>query len=453
VGGSRNYWGPFSGDSGEEGIVRIVEAGVVYTRPPGDAGIRVWQQPPGNPQRFEMPWPSKLKPADFLSLEELGHDLGKNPPKSPDDPRLGELDDVVVQGLVRIASRLHERGFRLGLLHPRNVLILAAPRGSALVLPDYGFTWKSSPFKPSWVEGGNFKPLWDREPESQQQVAAPAGETPLPADSDLRTLARLFACVLTGTPARDVPDQVPTTSVHQTKDPAALAGVWQTLAQACRGEFKTASEFGEKLRRFPLSLHVFALPPPPPSRVTEQAIQAPAGKRPTILVLIVAAAVLAGFVALLLWRPWQAGSGPETTTDGIRTSPPNGKGAGENSSILALEQEYHGARPEEQAAILLKMYRAGALSSDPDLRQKEEAVREKLRREFLQQNWLPRYRKAEQVGQELSQRFVSAKQVRSLHEELKRLQDRPAADQTTNAEEKQCLTFSEMRAQELGSVP
>ena len=142
VGGSHNSWAELSGNDGDKGIVRIVEAGVVYTPPPKEAGLRAWQQVPGVPQRFEMPWTGD--PYQLRTLDELGENLRKDRPKAGDDPRLAELNEAA-RRLLEIVSKLHEHGFRLGLLQPRTILLVPGTSGQELVLPDYGFVWKNAP--------------------------------------------------------------------------------------------------------------------------------------------------------------------------------------------------------------------------------------------------------------------------------------------------------------------
>ena len=159
-----------------------------------------------------------------------------------------------------------------------------------------------------------------------------------------------------------------------------------------------------------------------------------------MFVLAGALVLLGGIAALLVWKPW--GSKPNDLT-----------GGSDKSSVFALKEKYLATNAEGQAPILWEMYRDGILSADAQMRQKEQACREELRKEFLAKNWIPRFRKAEELSQDLSQRFVSGKKVVSLHLELKTLQERPPTDQAVDAEEKQCFTFSEMRSRELGSAP
>jgi hypothetical protein len=437
--GSRNFRGLLSGDSGENGVIRIVEAGVTYTQPPDEACLRGWRRVTDNLQRLEMAWPGD--PRSLGSLEVLGQDLGQNAATSPDDPRLSTLDEVV-KALLRITRVLHKNSSGLGLLNPRSILIVPGKGGKDVILPDLGFTWKSGPFKPFWLESGDFRALWDSAPEVQQFSGAAFDPV-----SDIRTLARLFACILTGSPRREVADRPPESSRHQTQNPVALARVWQTLASAVRGDFKTVAQFEERLLESPLSHHVFAMPPIPSAveklspTLPNQEAKSPwtsfQRNRTYVLVLAGALVLLGGIATLLVWKPW--------------ASKPNG--GSDKSSVFALKEKYLAADAEDQARILWEMYRDGILSTDAQMRQKEQAWRVELRKDFLAKNWIPRFRKAEELSQDLPQRFVSGKKVVSLHLELKMLQERPPTDQAVDAEEKQCFTFSEMRSRELGSAP
>lgn len=442
--GIRHSWGLLSGDTGEEGVIRITEPGVTYSPPPTETGLRRWRQTSGNPQRFEMPWNSK--PHGVRSLEQLGHDLGQKPPTRADDPRLTDLDTAVVR-LLHLTEQLHQHSSRLGLVHPRNVLLVPTSSGWELVLPDHGFLWKGGPFRPTWIADETFRPLWDRGPETQQDVTATDDGS---AAADVRTLARLFACVLTGVAVRDVPERPPAASRPQTQNAAALAGVWTTLSRASAGSITTVSELASALKESPLSRHVFALPPPPPpppppkgKPVAATPSSVPTRKPPYGLAAVGGVVLLGLLAALLLWKPWRAGV-PDST---IRETLP------ETSTFAELLERYAAAAPEEQAALLRRLYNDSVLSSDSDQRQQQQAERERLRREFLHGNWLRRYREAEQLGEELPQRFAAGKQFQHLRDELQLLQERPSADQALDAEEKQCLTFSGMRVVELGSAP
>ncbi len=175
-----------------------------------------------------MPWTGD--PYQLLTLDELGESLRRDRPKAGDDPRLAELNEAA-RRLLQIASKLHEHGFRLGLLQPRTILLVPGISGRDLVLPDYGFVWKNAPFKPAWIESDTFKPLWDEKPEQQQHVEPATARGPLAPEgvaADIRTVARLFACVLTGVPSREVP-----------KDPPAMT--WTLLTWLTNGRMANRS--------------------------------------------------------------------------------------------------------------------------------------------------------------------------------------------------------------------
>src|SRR5262249_11984386 len=114
------------------------------------------------------------------------------------------------------------------------------------------FPWKDSPGRPRWLnedprENPNSR-LWDAEPAAQQFTSAEAAgddEGLVPPQSDLKTLARLFATVLTGRVERDIvaPNAAP---------------VWGVLRAVLKGDIKTADHFRERLREHHLSQHWLA---------------------------------------------------------------------------------------------------------------------------------------------------------------------------------------------------
>src|SRR5262249_17487994 len=139
-------------------------------------------------------------------------------------------------------------------------------------LPDLGFIWrgshgdlpwKDSPGRPRWLnENPRENPsarLWEDEPVRQQFTSAEAaGDEPemVPSQSDLKTIARLFAAVLTGRTERIVsaPNRAP---------------VWELLRSVLKGDIKTATQFRQRLNQHRLSEH-WLIPHGPPSSSARQ---------------------------------------------------------------------------------------------------------------------------------------------------------------------------------------
>src|SRR5262245_30146321 len=204
--GQVNFADHITDRTGRPGVVRIVGAGVYYHAPPFDRYI--WQPALDQPGRFEMVW-SEGDPADVQSLGQLGDELRRNQP--PPKPRL-QLLDQAAQTLLRMTQKLHEQEWRLGLLHPGNILLTPGTDGNELILSDLGFAWRGShgrppwrdsPGRPAWIDEDPAQNrnvgFWDEDPARQQFSWTSDPElAPVSIASDLRTLARIYACVLTG---------------------------------------------------------------------------------------------------------------------------------------------------------------------------------------------------------------------------------------------------------------
>jgi hypothetical protein len=208
----------------------------------------------------------------FSSLDELANRLRarskQEGPLGPGDADLKLLDWVVHQ-LLQVTAALHHANGSIGLLHPRNVLWYHGANGPRLVLPDVGFVWREGFVAPPWLRrDGAFAPLWDREPETlntlrftaEADARAADGET-RDAQSDLRTLSRLFDWVLSGQARRQVPP--PREGDEQSK-----AQVWSTLEAAQKQRVQNAEALGAALDRpgHRLSDYFRAAGPPEPPR-------------------------------------------------------------------------------------------------------------------------------------------------------------------------------------------
>src|SRR5262249_55585632 len=254
--------GRLSDGTSRVGVIRVVEANIVYDPPPLDPYI--WVSASLNfVGQHEMPW-TEGNPTEVRSLADLGAELRAGP---PDRARLGTLNHAA-DALLVTAARLHAHDSRLGLLHPGNVLIVPGSDGHRLVLPDLGFTWrgshgsypwKDSPGRPKWLnedlrENPNAR-LWDEEPIKQQFASSTENNgfmELVTVTADLHTLSRVFAAVLTGRVERDLPI------------PSNAAPVWGVLRAAVAGDIKSVEEFRTRLAEHPLSEHWLAPKPPAP---------------------------------------------------------------------------------------------------------------------------------------------------------------------------------------------
>lgn len=467
--GTVNTPGELSDLTGRPGVIRLVGAGMHYDAPPLDR--HVWLPALEQPGRFEMAW-TEGDPAEVRTIADLAADL-RAPSASPASLR---LMDSVADTLLRMTEQLHEHGWRLGLLHSANVLVVPNSNGRELVLPDLGFTWrgahgsppwKESPGRPQWLDedrGVNrIARLWDEDPVFQQFVCDnDLGVAVVPETSDLKTLARLFAALYTGQPEREVRALTP-------------APAWATLRAVMSGEIASASQFRTALQKAPIGT-LWATPKAAPPKKS---------KAPLILLLLFLFLLCAGIPAGLIgaWQMgWLASGTPtpsasqvaiSTTANTKRTTttkakPPLGTQPRPNkdlawrtrpvgpipndSALNALKKEYDATKdPKKRGEILGRMYAINLLS-DPLLREREWHWIEYLRGQYVAE-WVTRYKAADAVVQkDVTQRFTVAKDMNELNLELDSLRQKsqpytPSLDER----EKQCLEVSALRITELGS--
>lgn len=312
--GVQDAWGPMAFarqsevDAPREGVSRHVDPAVSWEKgfPWDDLGLPRWHGNPSYPTHFEMPLPSRPAPQAVWTLRELGHDLVQSPPRGPDDPRVAELEGVA-RRLLEIAAKLHVSGFRLGLVHPRNVLFVRGTGGREVILPDLGFTVASTTYDADWLKLPELAALCAPLTPAQQHVVKGferAGPGP-----DVRLLARLFASVLLGGQSPEsyarnapLPDGkawgVPAAIPPMTRAPQLYADVWGVLAQASDPrdqQVRTMSELADALKNSPLGGH-FA---PPRSR----------GGKPFFWAGAAAVLITAG--GLAAWGAWPSKPEPD----------------------------------------------------------------------------------------------------------------------------------------------
>jgi hypothetical protein len=372
-----------------------------------------------------MTWPAD--PLARRTLADLGDQLRKavkGGSLSPDDPRLGELDQVAYR-LLDLVERLHLAGWRIGLLHPANVL-LAEDRGRAEpVLVDLGFWFSPEALgPPQWLTNNPYAALWGDDDPAQRQFAAPRPDA-LPVSNDVQVLARLMACVLSGCPEREI-------------KPASPAAVWQALAAAAKDKHAMVADLRLALREMPLSVHF---------QTSARRGTRPNGK------------------PVGRWWPWVAGVGALVVAGALAVpflvtpppGPPGDQGSGDiakapNAPPLSPEldrlvTQFKAAPPEKQADIVRQI---AALPVETDAA--KESQRQWLahvRGQYLDA-WIKRYREADPSSIDPDDRFGSAERIQALHEELVGLLAAlpPAAD-SLKEKENQCLEFSDLRVHEL----
>jgi hypothetical protein len=450
--GQVNFSDHLTDRTGRPGVVRIVGAGIHYQAPPLER--YVWQPALDQPGRFEMPWPEG-DPADVMSLGQLGDELRRNSP--PPRARL-QLLDQAVQTLLHLTQQLHDNDWRLGLLHPGNILLVPGSAGNELILSDLGFIWrgshgkfpwKDSPGRPAWIEEDlNVNPntrFWDENPVRQQICWTSDPElTPVSVASDLHTLARLFGTLLTGRVEHDL------------AIPANPAPCWHVLRAVMAGSINTAEELRTNLDANPLSGH--------------WSYRTPATRKGGVPTYVKIGAVLCLFG--LLVAAWKTGL--IDRINGMLNKPvANNSGQrfpGRNIGKIEVNwRERPAVRPGN--AEFNKLLDAFEATNDPrrwielliQMYQFYERADEGTRKEILPwieycrgrygDDWIRRYRDSDsRVQKDISVRFDVGGQILGLQQELDGLRQKyeplsPSLDEGEN----QCLEISARRSTELGS--
>ncbi|HEV3145667.1 MAG TPA: hypothetical protein VGZ47_17395 [Gemmataceae bacterium] len=451
--GSVNMKGELTDRTGRPGVIRLIGAGVYYDSPPLDRNI--WQRALEQHGRFEMVW-TEADPAQVRPTSEMLADFRRQP----------ALLDQIAESLLQITQQLHDHGWRLGLLHPGNILPVPGTGGRELVLPDLGFTWRGSfgkppwkdnPGRPSWLDESSRNAVyWDEPPVFQQFTAENEYSDLAPVESDLHTLARIFAFYGLGRAERELPATSP-----------SPAPVWDTLRDVLAGKVAMAEEFRARLEKTPLS-QFFTVPQPDQPR-KKGAL--------AVLLLILGLLLLCGGLPALGVALWFLGGKPlaQTSFQGTPVGSRTGNSARsassqrpqpsvpvhwrakpleaipEQSELLALKKEYDAAKdPAARAGILKRMYQANLLA-DPKLRDREWHWMEYLRGQYVDE-WIKRYHEIDlKVQKDITLRYEVAQELQKLNAELDGLRQvsLPVSDDL-NERESQCLEISFLRANELG---
>jgi hypothetical protein len=455
--GSVTRPGRLTDGTSRPGVIRVVEAGISYHPPPLEP--YVWAQASLNyVGQFELPW-SEGDPEAVPSLADFAAEMRQ---RTPSRQQLAMLDSIA-DALLANAEKLHQQDHRLGLLELGNVLIVLGSEGRRIVLSDVGFVWrgshgdfpwKDSPGRPRWLnDDPRENPsacLWDNPPAAQQfTTAESAGEDVelVPPHSDLKTLARLFAAVLTGRVERDL------------AAPNAAA-VWGVLRSVLRGDINSATQFREQLNEHRLSEHWLA---PLGPKATSRAVPIFGA---IALLVIVSSVILLVVFGDRLRQGSATASNSSLAASGSTTKEKTGpahpldktevdwrhRPATQPPEIADLIKQLDEAKdPKLVIALLVKLYEVYERS--------DAATRDRLRpwvdfyRGLYVDSWEMRYREADDaVIKNIGLRFDIGRRVHDLHVELAglRRQYEPISP-SLDEREGQCLLISELRSRELGS--
>lgn len=329
--------------SGTLGVRLVVDPDIGYTVPPPLAGrAPTWTGVPGEKQTWQME--VDFDPAAVRTLWQVGAELRDAGPDAP-APLRDELD-AAAAALLGLAAALHAGGRGVGLLTPENVLLVPESGGSDLILPDIGFHWdgdqQGNAGFPFWLQGRRpYYELADPGDDARRRQLHPLGQGGPAAVADVRLLARLFAAVLTGKPRNRV--AVPT--------PAHAC--WEALAQADRGELKTAAELADALRDYPLSHH-FTPAPAPAAVAPARDPDAPPPRRPfPWLPLLAGAGALAAVAGGLIYlgRPSRGPDTAATDPDTVGSGEGSGKKTGKITGTPTNPLGAAAASPPSPAVI------------------------------------------------------------------------------------------------------
>jgi hypothetical protein len=271
----------------------------------------------------------------------------------------------------------------------------------------------------------------------------------VPPQSDLKTLARLFAAVLTGRVERDI------------AAPNAAA-VWGVLRSVVRGEIATAAQFRERLNEHRLSEHWLAPHGPKSTSRTVPVFGAIA------FLLIVSSVILLVVFGDRLREGAVAPSNStlastaKTTNQNIGPAHPLDKTevdwkrrpAAQPTEIADLIKQLDEAKdPKQMVELLIKLYQVYEHS--------DAATRDRIRpwvefyRGLYLDNWEMRYREADDaVIKNIGLRYEVGRRVHELNQELEGLRGQyEPISPSLDGRESQCLLISELRSRELGSPP
>ena len=450
-----HQYGELTTVPGSSGVIRYVSSGVTYTQPPVP---NRWKPVPTEPGRFEIPWEGN--PAAARSLRTLRTDLERaargGKLDDPEHPLLRELDEVAA-ALTSLASQLRSEGWSLGLIQPDSVFLKGKPGRREVVLADLGFAWKGSygdppwedaPGRPDWVDPMSpNRWLWDHD-AVRQQFAFPENGVfaPPTAVSDVRTLGRLFAWLLSGQTSKDVP------MVGGNEGPPPA---WEALSAAAAGRVATPDALAAKLRKAPLSDYFST-----PKEVIEE--PKPKSKLPLVLALLFLL-VLAGGGGGAAWyflrpKPETVNKEPEPEPNKEPEKKPEDKKDPEpekkkepvvlSDDFAGLLKDFDEAHGEKNVpGMYLILGKLEPLAKTDDQKDKAAACRAKAL-----DAWVAEAKEAVKDGADPTKRVDVARRLDDLQAQLKTLVDAsPAADQSQQDKEQQCLDYVTTFARQFGA--
>jgi hypothetical protein len=438
--------GELAGFPGSTGVIRYVSSGVGYSPPPIPAR---WRPVPSEPGRHEMPWEGNPDAARGLRALRTDLDRAARAGKltNPNHPLLRELDEVAA-ALTSLAEQLHPARWSLGLIQPDNVLIRGREGAREVVPLDLGFAWRGSfgsppwedsPGRPDWLDPHTpNRWLWDHEPVRQQFADPDNGAFPPPAPtSDVRTLGRLFAWLISGQTSKDVPN------VGGRGGPPPA---WSVVADAAAGRIPSAAGLAARLRDAPLSEY-FA-----PLEVVEDRPPSGGGKGLLIVMALLGLLVLAGAGGAALWYFVLREKPAETASNENENPKPPDNTPEKKDKKDADKTNAKANTPDPAAfAVAAKEFDAAAAKGDlsgmvaafgkmtavvpPEKKTELDASRAKL-----VAAWRAAYDETLTIAGDPSRRDEAKKRFTDLEAQLQQLiEAQPAADPAQQAEEKQWL--------------
>lgn len=413
---------------GQIGVIRLVGSGVGYVPPPLP---RVWAHVPAEYGRFDLLWQGT--PLNTRTLSNLRADLvaAGDALLSGSHPLLDEANRAAV-GLIELTRTLHAAGWRLGLLQPDNLALIAKPGGLELVPLDLGFSWRGdygpppwtdSPGRPEWLNDSHASALWSR-PAVEQQFAQPgaADFAPSPPEHDVQLLVRLLAWLGTGQFFRSLQG-----TGAGTRSPA----LWQSLQGV-----RTLDDLERVLARNPVSLFFGKAPPPP----VVEGPAAPPRKKGGAGVLV------AGFLAVGVLAAGYVLFGRDLVKP---------------KAEVALRPEAKAAEPEPKAKAEPKatpvsdaLAPAWQKLRDRYTAAPDAAARKAIDgdREKFVDTWVSEYTKlVGRAGEDVVGRYQIAADMQALIKQIEELRKLPAETPALRDKETQCLEQARQLAENLGS--
>ena len=369
---------------GVTGIVRLASSDIRYARPPTDVG---WTEIASEPGRYEMVWPADPESArSLMAIADDARRAARTGGPLPQNHPAGQRLDEAITALVIAVDRLQSQQWGVGLLTPAGVLIARDDAGTTAVPVDLGYTWvgdfgdppwDASPGRPDWLSpsaADNPGVLaWDR-PPAEQQSAQPTGGPFAPSpECDLRTLARVIAWALTGTPSKAL------------KAAGSRAPIWALLQEMVDDQFTSAGEVLPRLKAALPSGHFAAPPKAVPDDVVDLVgVKAPKGRSPLPLIAVGLVLLLAvGAVAAFFLTgdgdrpPVAAATKPADdpnvtppTEPTVEPMPPGNPGS--------AEEEYAALPPDDLEGRIAKLRDVAKSATDPAAKERATALRKTL---------------------------------------------------------------------------